>query len=172
MSRARFQGLIVALLGMCMLAFVSPTLASKPNFIIIPVDNTFEHSISELCGFPVIFNEKGTLKIAEHFDKDDNLSHVSLISIQWRVSFTNPANGTSFEAASPVPVKFTFESDGSVKVAFMGLNFLFHVAGQGLVFQETGKIVFDENNNVIFSAGPHSFHEGDAQAFCNALATP
>jgi len=41
--------------------------------------------------------------------------------------------------------------------------------GEGIVIHDTGIVVFDADNNILFEGGPHqSLSEGD-QAFCDAL---
>jgi hypothetical protein len=42
--------------------------------------------------------------------------------------------------------------------------------GEGIVIQDTGRIVFDADFNVVFVAGPHDQNDlGPAQAYCSAL---
>jgi hypothetical protein len=43
------------------------------------------------------------------------------------------------------------------------------VPGVGLVVKDVGRIAFDRDGNVTFSAGTHQWFDGDVQALCEAL---
>lgn len=172
MNTSHLRRLLLAGLG-ALLALIAaaPSLAAPPTFTVIPVDNTFEFPyVSDACGFPVVFHEEGRVKIAEHVDRSGSLTQVIITSIQWKIAFTNPATGASIESASPLPVKITFEPDGTELVARLGLNFALTVPGQGLISLETGKIVLDQAGAIRFEAGPHPFIRGDLAPLCDALA--
>ena len=71
MNTARVRRLfLVGLPVLLALMTALPAFAMPPEFSAIPVNNTFEDpDISAACGFPVVFHEEGTLKIALHFDQ-------------------------------------------------------------------------------------------------------
>lgn len=47
---------------------------------------------------------------------------------------------------------------------------LFMANGRGTVIHDTGKIAFEENGEVVGSAGPREAFESEFEIFCEALA--
>lgn len=77
-------------------------------------------------------------------------------------------NGKTLSGVQPYAEKDTFNSDGDiVSFARMGVVWQFRIPGGGLVLVETGKIVYDEDGNVVFEVGPHPVSDGATAALCS-----
>jgi hypothetical protein len=51
-----------------------------------------------------------------------------------------------------------------------GLSYHVTVPGEGAVLVQAGTVVYDEDGNVVFEAGPHPVEEKDFGKLCEALA--
>jgi hypothetical protein len=52
----------------------------------------------------------------------------------------------------------------------IGLNFHFSYPGGGLVLIDAGRLVANEEGDLVFEAGHHAIEDGDVSALCSALA--
>ncbi|HEV8534648.1 MAG TPA: hypothetical protein VGR87_02860 [Candidatus Limnocylindria bacterium] len=50
-----------------------------------------------------------------------------------------------------------------------GLTFRYIRSGEGIIYAEIGRKVFDANGNLIFNAGPDDFTQGGFAALCEAV---
>lgn len=55
------------------------------------------------------------------------------------------------------------------QLAGTGLVFRYIRSGEGVIYAEIGRKVFDADGNVIFNAGPDDFTQGGFAALCDAL---
>jgi len=80
--------------------------------------------------------------------------------------FTNSKTGETFRdhAAGHVELDLT---TGVTSVSQLG--FIYHRRGEGLVFLDAGRLVFDGDGNLVFEAGPHDFEESGFDGICEAL---
>jgi hypothetical protein len=86
------------------------------------------------------------------------------------VTFTNLATGTSYTSRSAGPSIITIQTDGAVSIAGLAIFDVVTVPGQGLLIKDVGRLVTDENGNVIFEAGTHpTVTGGNVQGLCTAL---
>ena len=135
----------------------------------VPIDQTQTLST---CGFPIIRYDVGTLIFQDSFDDNGNLVWENAIFSNWRITFTNPANGRSVTSVRAYNERFVQYEDGSFKAMSAGLVAQLVIPGQGQVAANVGAI------NVIFDASgaPTSIviggeHDGPiAQFVCPYLA--
>jgi hypothetical protein len=66
--------------------------ASAPEQYRVPVDHAQTLSA---CGFPIVRHDEGTLIFQDAFDENGNVVWENAIFSNWRITFTNPANGKS-----------------------------------------------------------------------------
>ncbi len=167
MSHHRFLHLLMA--SLMALLLTAPAFAVPPTFETIPLERTFVDS--EACGFPVKAEITGKLKIQHHFDQEGDPVFDRITFVQWSLTITNLETGESIRTVGPEPIKVTFNQDGSVTEAHMGLIHHIVVPGEGLVTADVGRIVFlitEDDFETTFEAGIHEmrfFH-----TFCEVLA--
>lgn len=80
--------------------------------------------------------------------------------------FTNSKTGETFRdhAAGHGELDLT---TGVLSVA--QLTFIYHRKGEGLVFLDAGRRIFDADGNLVFSAGPDDFEQSGFDGICDAL---
>ena len=157
-----------------MLATVLPNLtsfavASAPEQYRVPVDQTQNLFV---CGFPILRHDQGTLIFQDSFDENDNVVWENAIFSNWRITFTNPANGKSLTSVRAYNERYVLYDDGSFQAMSAGLVAELIIPGQGLVAANVGVITatFDASGELvsILIAGQH---DGGIAAFvCPYLA--
>jgi len=159
--------LLVGLVTLLSLATALPAFATQPEFLTIPVDETFE--LAACDGFTVIEHIEGTIKISTHFDQDGNFV-MAIDRIRLRHTLTNSVTGESLFSPDVGIDMFTISQDGSETLAVIGLVRRIVVPGQGITFSAMGNIVFNlTTGEVEFEAGPHGDFEELLAALCSAL---
>jgi len=93
-----------------------------------------------VCGFPITREDEGTLQFVDRFDDAGNLVMENAIFTNWRITFTNPANGKSVSSTRAYNERFVQYDDGSFKTASAGLVAQLVVPGEGLVAANVGNI--------------------------------
>ena len=168
MNGSRYRRLLIIVLTVSLsLTLVTSTLAAKPEFITITVDDTLP--LGECDGFTVIEHVEGTIKLSTHLDKEGNVV-MDIFRIHLRHTLTNSETGTSLRSQDVGIDKVVFHEDGSVTVAVIGIVAHIVVPGEGPVFSQLGKIVFDDaTGQVLFVAGPHDDFADLLPALCAAL---
>ena len=125
-----------------------------------------------VCGFPILREDVGTLQFVDRFDASGNLVLENAIFTNWRITFTNPANGKSVTSVRAYNEQFVQYSDGSFKAMSAGLVAHLVVPGEGQVAANVGNItvVFDSSGQPasILVAGEHD--GAIAQFACSYLA--
>ena len=146
-----------------------PAVANPPVITVIQIDDTIPDA--GLCAFPVQAHFKATLHDIFRFDQNGNPLSDSLHFANASVTFTNVANGKSFSTRAPSTLRVDFKPDGSITVTIVGLTAAITVPGQGVIFLQAGKIVFDGavGGPILFQAGPQDLFSGNTQALCAAL---
>ena len=98
------------------------------------------------------------------FDEEGNVTRV-LDTFAVTGQFTNSKTGETFRdhAAGRVDLDV---STGVLSITQLG--FIYHRKGEGLLFLDAGRRVFDADGNLVFSAGPSDF-EGGFDGICAAL---
>ncbi len=103
-----------------------------------------------------------------YFDKDGNATHVKVHTKFSESIYYNSNNDSFWLDGGPGEVvndRFDFTGD---PVQSSGLAFKITVPGQGVIFHEAGRIIFD-NGDILFQAGPKDFTEENLAALCAAL---
>ena len=159
--------LLVGFVTLLSLATAVPAFATAPEFLTIPVDETF--SLGECDGFTVIDHVEGTVKVSTHFDQDGNLV-MEIARFSLRHTLTNSVTGKSLFSPDVGIDMFTISEDGSETVAVIGIVRRFVVPGEGIAFAIIGNIVFNlTTGEVQFVAGPHDAFADLGPILCSAL---
>lgn len=150
------------------LTLYTPAFAGKPEFIIIPVDDTVV--AGECDGFSVIEHVQGRVKVSTHFDKNGNFV-MEIARFSLRHTYSNSETGASLSSQDVGIDKVVIEQDGSGTVAVIGIVARIIIPGEGPVFRHLGRIVFDVNTGeVLFEAGQHDDFADFLPVLCSALA--
>ncbi len=148
-----------------------PALAAPPEFQTVPIDFAFvDENATNQCGFPVQISGSGTLKISVHELQKGTVVEIDRL-LHASVTFTNLSTGTSYTSLSAGPNHITIQPDRSVSIAGLGIYDIITLPGQGLLIKNVGRLVVDQNGNIIFEAGTHpTVIGGDVQGLCTALS--
>jgi hypothetical protein len=142
---------------------------SAPEQYRVPVDQTQTLSV---CGFPILRHDEGTLIFQDSFDSDGSVLWENAIFSNWRITFTNPANGKSLTSVRAYNERYVLYDDGSFQAMSAGLVAELVIPGQGLVAVNVGVITttFDAAGSLtsILIAGEHD--GGIARYVCPYLA--
>jgi len=146
----------------------APVEAAKPFILKVPVD--FTDTFND-CGFTIVEHIEGFFTIHVFFDTNGN-PRIEIDTFALKETFTNPANGISLSTPNVGPDIITFQQDGSVTVASIGLIGHIFVKGQGKIALSVGKIVntFDADGNFTGTAFEAGKHDDLIPAICAALA--
>jgi hypothetical protein len=165
MDRKYFR-IVVSLLLILVTALpnlASMAAASAPEQYRVPVDQAQTWSA---CGFPIVRHDEGTLIFQDAFDENGNVVWENAIFSNWRITFTNPANGKSLTSVRAYNERYVLYDDGSFKAMSAGLVAELIIPGQGLVAANVGVITatFDSSGELvsILVAGQH---DGPIAAF-------
>ena len=149
------------------LTLVTPALAGKPDMITIPVDDMFV--IGECDGFSVIEHVQGRIKVSTHFDRNGNFV-MEIARFSLRHTFSNSETGASIFSPDVGIDRTVINPDGSGTTAVIGIVTRIVIPGEGVVFQNLGRIVFDINTGeVVFEAGQHDDFVNLFPVLCSAL---
>jgi hypothetical protein len=159
---------------MLLLAFcpMSTAFADKPNTVFVPIDETFTDSSD--CGFDIVTHFEGRIKFTLNPDNPDLLQSQAL---HLHFTLTNPTTGKSvtFPASEKLELQLVDEGT-SLLAVFTGLSIQVTVPGQGRIFTQTGRIVFEFPCQDIFQCVPTSVvffagqHDEDFSPVCAFLA--
>jgi hypothetical protein len=159
------------------LALTATAAANTTQTEVVTVHDTFDFGeAAEACGFPIDIRVDGSFKITDYFDNSGTLSKEILTPVggPFTVTAINPANGKSTTTQSQTVVGITtFNPDGSVaSTSNSGLIYNFVAPGHGTILQMIGRLVFDSNGELVFTAGHFDFIDGNTATFCNYMADP
>ena len=151
-------------------AFAAPALAVPPTTEVTVVElGDFASVNTELCAFPIAFDESGSFKVKTFYDAEGNPVRTVLTNFKDRYTATATANGKTLSTNYPLAV-ITYGEDLRLE---LGLRNAYTVPGAGVVLLDAGRVVIDlATDDVLFEAGQHQFLEGDADAFCSYFADP
>jgi hypothetical protein len=155
--------LVVALVAAAM-ALASAATGAAP----IIVNGTFSDPgipSSGLCGFPIVLSFQGTYQVTYFLDQHGGFVRATLHSNDVATA-VNPANGNSLTGHETTNIQADLVD---ATEAHVGLPLHFNVTG-GSALVDAGRIVVEQNGDVVFISGDHEFLEGDLAGFCAALA--
>ncbi len=155
-------------------AFAAPALAVPPTTEVTEVElGDFASVNTELCGFPIAFDESGSFKVKTFYDAEGNPVRSILTNFNQRYSATATANGKTLSTNYPLTIHTSFVGGEEDLRLELGLRNAYTVPGAGVVLLDAGRVIIDQaTGDVLFEAGQHQFLEGDAEAFCDYFADP
>ena len=154
---------IVLSVSMLLIVFVLPVSAKPPDFKFI---DEFEFEVpSPFSGCDFDIHVVGSNKVQVRIDDLTEIVHNNFKS-----TVTNLSNFQSFDDNGTWKNTLTFDEDGNLlTIDTTGSIFRITLPGQGIVAQDTGKILFDPvTGEKLFEAGPHEVFDGDID-FCALL---
>ena len=156
------------------LVFAAPALAVPPTTEVTVVEvGDFTSVDTELCGFPITFDESGSFKVKTFYDREGNPVRTILTNFNQRYNATATANGKTLATNYPLTIHTSFEDGEEDLRVEVGLRNAYRVPGAGVVLLDAGRVIIDlATDEVLFEAGQHQVLNGDADAFCNYFADP
>ena len=137
-------------------------LAAAPTFQ--HFQGSFTDVDSQACGFPITISQNFTSDVQFFYDQQGNLIR-SLAHIQLRG--TDSANGVSL----PDTADFTHTFDFTTGInGDLGVTTHVIIPNRGTVLTDAGRVLSDEQGNLLLVAGNHQVISGDVAAYCAALA--
>ena len=149
--------------------------ATPPTRSTLAIDDTFAEPAAPdgPCAFPVEVHFTAQLELTRFFDRDGN--EIRTLSRLSGASATFSANGKSItDRQNPIEHVRIDPETGSMTVAVTGLGGHLIVPGQGVVAQDSGRLVLffegpeDEEPDVLFEGGRAD--GGPFPALCGILA--
>lgn len=145
-------GIVLTVAVATLLAAAAVARAGAPTHEWVTIDETFTFSD---CGFPVQERDTATLHFISWFDAAGNRTRQLVAAPGSRVTWTNPLTGASVTSPNPYVVHKRDNPDGSVTVAFTGLQFVLRGGGRTYVDSGRDLVVFsDAGVDVLASSGP------------------
>ena len=117
---------------------------------------------SAACGFPVTDTETDTGHFEVFFD---NTGTPVRAQVEETLTGVFTANGLAVDIAGAS--LSIFDLNGGVTDA--GINIRVSLPGGGILYIDRGRLVFDDNGNLVSEAGPHPSLHGDFDGLCAAL---
>ena len=117
-------------------------------------------------GFDAIIERTFTGRETVYFDRQNNAVRVQVVA-DMRGSVTNSTTGKTVALRGHI-VLVIDPSSGSF--TFVGPVFMANAPGAGTVITDTGRIVFDDDGNITFEAGPHEVTDTNGAIFCSAVS--
>jgi hypothetical protein len=133
---------LLALLVAFMPVMTTIANASSPEQFRVLVDQIQTLST---CSFPIVRHDVGTRIFQDSFDSNGNLVWENAIFSNWRITFTNPANGKWVSSVRAYNERFVQYDDGSFKAMSAGLVAQLIIPRQGQVAANVGviSVIFD-----------------------------
>ena len=161
--RVRVLAIAFSRLGLTFL-FPASSYAADPSIQFVQVN--FGHvaaNISAVCGFDVVVQDQGTIRIATYFDNAGNPTRLSMNFSNFKITFSG--NGHAVTSPSPDPILVDLTTGAS---SVHGLQLAIHVPGGGMFGIQTGSVVLDASGSVVFQVG--QVITDTPAAVCAALA--
>jgi hypothetical protein len=165
--RRAFIGAAIAL-GFFTVAIAEPAVATPPE--LFSFDEQGEFPI-ECDGFTIDVNATAHVTVRTFFDSSGDVQRVSVMLTAVDV-LTN--NVTEQQVVNRGVFEEMFTRIGDTEEfshTLVGFRYMGTAAGEGLVLQDVGRIVYDAEHNVVSLAGQHDIEElGEQAALCAALS--
>jgi len=117
-------------------------------------------------GFQNVFSGEISLRVTTYFDAAESPSRVQIHATGEEID-VNSITGKSISIRGNWLIKIDLVS-GTFTLA--GQFIMSNEPGQGNAIHSTGRLVFDADDNAVFSAGPHEVLETNGEIFCTALS--
>ena len=164
MKYKRLFSFVVSLVTVVLaLASVMTVLAAEPD---IQVFHDEGSDVVADCGsFLALTDFEIDGRVTTFFNKDEKPIRVQ-VHVTYDGTLTNSVTGFTLRDPSHLTLMENLQEG---KTTQAGMAFAVTVPGEGLALLDAGKLVFDQEGNVIFEGGPHDFlHEGES-LICAAL---
>ena len=164
MSRRRVLPLGVVIVAALTLSFAGTSAAATPDIFTFPINETFvDDGASAACGFQILATNTGTARVEVFFD---NTGAPVRVQVEENVIESFTANGVTINGAGHTLDVFDLLNGTET---LTGLVIRVPLPGGGILYLDRGRLVFDENGNLVFEAGPHPSLHGDFDGLCAAL---
>jgi hypothetical protein len=137
--------------------------AKQPVIGTFPITGTnVDPGVSATCGFRVTETDTGIGRYEVFFD-----SAGTPVRAQVEENYTGffSANGLTVNTAGAT--LSILDLNGGETDA--GINIRVSLPGGGILYIDRGRLVFDDNGNLVSEAGPHPSLSGDIDGLCAAL---
>jgi hypothetical protein len=137
--------------------------ARQPAIGTFPINDTnVDPGVTATCGFTVTETDTGAGRYEVFFD-----STGTPIRAQVEQNYTGvfTANGLTVDTAGAG--LSIFDLNGGETDA--GMIIRVSLPGGGILYADRGRLVFDDNGNLVSEAGPHPSLHGDIDGLCAAL---
>src|SRR5919199_1999606 len=149
--RALIVPLLVLLVSAPAVAF-----AAEPTVQFQPLDQSYIlPRLSARCGFLVLKQVTGTMRITTFYDQSGQVSKVLMTGPAGRITLTNLNTGTSYTSTSAGSEHIIYDNGQLVSDTTTGLYESINVPGAGQVFVEVGRLTVDAQGNIVFETGEH-----------------
>lgn len=168
-SRRRFALTAgIAAIFLAMTAIAGPAAASPPDRFSLDLQEEVP-VLAECDGFTIAGNLSAHITIRVFFDSSGDVQRFSQKTVAHDV-LTNNLTGRQVEVRGVFEEMFTRigETD-EFSHTLVGYRYMGFAAGEGLVLQDVGRIVYDPEHNVVSLAGQHDVEPVEQDAVCAAL---
>ncbi len=160
----------LAVAALALLALPAVASAAPPEFETFHDEGSFVFGGPCPNGVTLVGTFSEDVRVTTFFDKEGTPVRAH-IKVNFVGVVTNPETGESVENPSHQTIIVDLVEGTETQV---GLIFSATVPGEGVVFHDVGRVVFDAAGNVIFEAGPHDVLAAVGEhpvraAFCAAL---
>jgi hypothetical protein len=169
-SRARLLPASLAAVAVALLTLPVAVSAAPP--VVETFHNEDSSPFAGPCpnGVTLFFSFTEDVRVTTFFDEAGTPVRTQ-ITVNFDGVVTNPETGESVENPAHQTIIVDIVEGTVVEV---GLTFKATVPGEGVVFHDVGRVVFDAAGDVIFEAGPHDVLNAVGEhrvraAFCAAL---
>jgi hypothetical protein len=157
-----------SLILVSLMALVPYSVAFADGPIIYPSSHYEGADVLAECGsFQVL--DVYALNQSEFHWLDGQGNLVKIIIVSWGTdTFTNSETGKAYpmDFHNNSIIDFTTSPRQN---AIMGVVYRLVLPGEGAVFLDVGRVVFQRGSGVIFEAGRHQLFDGDFEALCAAM---
>ena len=161
------RGLAIALTLTALLSSAPSVFAAPPVRDVIFYDSFVADWI---CDFPIVVSFGDPIRDTVFMDGSGKPTRELQHFANFTVTFT--ANGNVLTTKGPAHVTIRFAADGSVEsVEQDGMSANITLPGQGRVWFDVGRIVWDGDGNIVEEKGLHqAFGTAPSPEFCAAMA--
>ena len=163
--KAHLRTLLIPVVNLLLLlALAAPALATPPQTYSLSGTNSgvincagFDDNFTDVFSVQgtMFFDQKGTpIRVVEHV-----VSHSTDM---------NSVTGLTLHEHDRYAITVDLRTG---QVSFVGGPIRMNRKGQGIVIQDTGIVVFDAAENIVFEGGPHEVLNQGEQVFCAALSS-
>ena len=162
--KANLRMLLIPIFGVLLVLALAPLARATP-----PQTNSFSGTNSGVIhcegfddNFTDVFSVQGTMFFDQKGTPIRVVEHVVSHSTD-----TNSVTGLSLHEHDRYAITVDLRTG---QLSIVGAPIRMNRKGQGIVIQDTGIVVFDAAENIVFEGGPHEVLNQGEQVFCAALS--